>query len=433
MRRVLFIAYLYPPIANSGTRRSLSFVNHLPDHGWQPLVLTLADPPVGVCDKTLLSEVREGTSIHRVPLGSALMAQRMSRVFGSGALGERIGAALEWRFSALTQVPDEVASWYPLAVSRGVALHRDTGFDLVYASGWPWTSFLVARAIARRTGCPYVLDYRDLWKPTGTHAWEASIRARTFLNPWLERRAARHAAAVVTVTPTLAQMIRKDASIDCVHCITNGYEPADFTRSPSKEASLDAGSTIRIVYTGVWRPGYGLSDLYGAIRCLKERRSSALLRLRVSAAGFTPGPAREFEVDDIVLELGPVPHAEVLSLMKVADALYLPVPTGVYSKASLPGKLFEYLGSDRPIIAAVPADSEVARVIDDVGGSVRTEPGDHVELAALLDCLCSSDPGTMFSARRPGRLARYTRDSTTGMLAQVFDAAHRGVVLEPLT
>ena len=91
MRRVLFIAYLYPPIANSGTRRSLSFVNHLPDHGWQPLVLTLADPPVGVCDKTLLSEVREGTSIHRVPLGSALMAQRMSRVVGSGAL--RLGSA----------------------------------------------------------------------------------------------------------------------------------------------------------------------------------------------------------------------------------------------------------------------------------------------------------------------------------------------------
>ena len=45
MRRVLFIAYLFPPIANSGTRRSLSFANLLPDFGWSPVVLTVADPP----------------------------------------------------------------------------------------------------------------------------------------------------------------------------------------------------------------------------------------------------------------------------------------------------------------------------------------------------------------------------------------------------
>lgn len=433
MRRVLFIAYLFPPIANSGTRRSLCFVNHLPDHGWQPLVLTVADPPADASDPALLAEVRAGTVIERAPLGSAVAAHRVARAVVSTARRERIAAGLQWRFDKLADVPDQVATWYPQAVGRGVALHKETGFDLVYASGWPWTSFLVARTIARRTSCPYVLDYRDLWKPTGTHAWESQTRAQAIFNPMLERRAARRAAAIVTVTPTLAQTIRQNANVERVHCITNGYEPADFAFAPAAGAGAVSDGLIRIAYTGVWKPGYGLADLYQAIRQLKDAGSPAVHRLRVLAAGFTPGPAREFGVDDLVEELGPVTHERVLALMNAANVLYLPVPAGFYAKASLPGKLFEYLGSQRPILAVVPPDSEVARVVNDVGGSLCIEPGDHAALARVLDTLCSGSLADQFSMFRPERLVSYTRAATTAMLARVFDAALRRTTLETLT
>lgn len=433
MRRVLFIAYLFPPIANSGTRRSLCFVNHLPDHGWQPLVLTVANPPADASDPALLAEVRPGTVIERAPLGSAVAAHRIASLVPSTERRAWITAGLKWRFDKLANVPDQVASWYPHAVSRGVALFRETGFDVVYASGWPWTSFLIARAIARRTGCPYVLDYRDLWKPTGTHAWEYQTRAQAVFNPSLERRAARRAAAIVTVTPTLAQLIRQNANVERVHCITNGYEPADFAFTATAGAEPVPDGLIRIAYTGVWRPGYGLADLYQAIRQLKDAGSPAVRRLRVLAAGFTPGPAREFGVDDLVEELGPVTHERVLALMNAANVLYLPVPVGFYARASLPGKLFEYLGSQRPILAVVPAGSEVARVVDDVGGSLRIEPGDHAALARVLAALCSGSIVDQFPIRRPERLVSYTRAATTAMLASVLDAAQRRTTLETLT
>ena len=76
MRRVLFIAYLFPPVANSGTRRSLAFANHLPDLGWEPLVLTCDPEPRAPLDAELLAEVRPGTHIERVPLQSRLQARR---------------------------------------------------------------------------------------------------------------------------------------------------------------------------------------------------------------------------------------------------------------------------------------------------------------------------------------------------------------------
>lgn len=431
MRRVLFIAYLFPPIANSGTRRSLSFVNHLPDQGWEPLVLTVADPAPRLCDPALLAEVRPGTRVERAPLGSTVAARRLARWLAPAGRREQLASGLDWRLAQWAQVPDEVAAWYPQAVRRGVELHRELGFDLVYASGWPWTSFLVARSIARRTGCPYVLDYRDLWRPTGTHLWEQQSRAQALFNPRLERWAARHASALVTVTPTLVQMIQGNADFERIHCITNGYEPADFAAPAEAGARPSSDDLVRVAYTGVWRPGYGLEDLYRAVQRLRQAGSPHLRRLRISAAGFKPGPAREFGVDDVVEELGPVPHERALELMRGADMLFLPVPEGFYATASLPGKLFEYLGSGRPILAAVPPASEVARVVEDVGGSLRIDPGDDTRLAQVLAELCEGR--SQFAPLRPERLERYTRAATTRMLAQVFDAAQRGVPLEPLT
>lgn len=424
MRRVLFIAYLFPPIANSGTRRSLSFANHLPDHGWEPTVLTLANPPPRTCDASLLAEVRAQTRVERAPSWSHQTSGRIAAWFAPTQRRRSIAEALEWRIDRLLQVPDPVASWYPEAVARGLELHRQAPFDLVYASGWPWTSFLVARAIGLKTARPYVLDYRDGWRPSGTHEWEVQSPWQAAMNPWLERKAAQHASALITVTSSLVERIQQDAKVARVHCITNGFEPTDFA---AKEATTDASDGLmRISYTGVWRPGYGLEDLYRAVRQLKDAGSPCVSQLRVSAAGFTPGPARQFDVDDVVEELGPVPHEVALRLMNQADALYLPVPLGYYATASLPGKLFEYIGSGRPIIAMVPEASEVARVTQEVGGSLRIEPGDVAALAQMLDRLCHAKGQDMFSERRPENLARYTRAATTRALADVFDLALLG-------
>lgn len=420
MRRVLFIAYLYPPIANSGTRRSLAFANHLHEHGWEPLVLTLEPEPGDAQDAELLAEVRPQLRIERVPPQSRITAHRWA-----GWLGKRAVDALAWRLAARATVPDEAAAWFEPAVRRGVELHRSVGFDAIYASGWPWTGFLVAREVAQRTGKPYVLDYRDQWTPSGDMAWEQVTPEQARRNPALERLTARDAAAIVTVTQALVDSIARDCGRTGLHLITNGFEPKDF----AAEVARPADALFRISYTGVWRPGYGLQDLYAAIALLKAQGCTELARLRVDAAGFKPGAAAEAGVTEWVTEHGPVPHGRALTLMKQADLLYLPVPTGYYATASLPGKLFEYLACARPVLAVVPERSEVARVLEGTGGGVRCEPGDVAGLARLLQGWLRGD----IHVAPPQGIERYSRSATTARLAQVLDAAAEGRVLEPLT
>ena len=423
MRRVLFIAYLFPPVANSGTRRSLSFVNNLPDCGWQPLVLGWEPDPDSAQESEMLAELRRGPRVERVPLLSRVRAQRWSRCLPLG-LRERVVDGLSWRLRARDTLPDEAAGWLKPAVERALQLHASEGFDVIYASGWPWTAFLIAREVSLRTGKPYVLDYRDQWTPSGDMAWEHATPEQLRENPALERLAAKDAAAVITVTRTLVKSVGRDCGRGDLHLITNGFEPADF----GGDVGQPADGLFRIAYTGVWRPGYGLHDLYAAIALLNAQGCPELARLRVQAAGFAPGPAAEAGVTAWVSELGPVPHGQAVTLMKQADLLYLPVPTGYYATASLPGKLFEYLACGRTILAVVPEASEVAHVLNETGGGLRVEPGDVPGLArTVLTWLRGQG-----RAASPQGIDRYSRAATTRRLGQVLDAAAEGRQLEPL-
>ena len=419
MKRVLFIAYLYPPVANSGTRRSLEFVNHLPDLGWEPIVLTIANPPTRDCEPDLLNEVRPGTRIERTPLVSESVSHSIAHVLKRFVDPNRLAPGIEWRIRRMWQVPDEGAMWRGSAIRRALRIFQETGFDAIYASGWPWTSFLVAAELGRMTKRPYVLDYRDLWKPSGAD-WERSTLLQRCLNPRLERKAARNAAAIVCTTEASARVLAHSLAVHDVVSISNGFDPDDFVGAPLREPRV-RGAFVRVAYTGVWRPGYGPNDLYDAIRYLKGRGSACLQSLRLTTAGFAPGQAREYGIEAFVEELGQVPHARAIDIIQRADALYLPVSKGLHETVSVPGKLFDYIGSNTPILASVPPGSEAAAVLASVGGAAFFEPGDVAGLACALERLCHGGGEALFSERVPHAAGQYERRNLTKKLAAVLN------------
>ncbi|MBK1656442.1 glycosyltransferase [Allochromatium vinosum] len=420
MKKVLFIAYLYPPIANSGTRRSLEFVNYLPDYGWKPIVLTVANPSLKSCELSLLDEVRPGTCIERAPLWSDLLAEKIANIFGRFIDRTWVAKGLKYRIQGLLQVPDECAAWWPTAIRRAEEIFRREGFDAIYASGWPWTSFMIAAEVSRRTGRPYVVDYRDLWTSYGDVEWDKKTLLQRWFGPILEKYVLRKASAIVATTSSFIKILEESVKKEKMVCITNGFDPDDFRNPPNPDCS-QRDHFVRVVYTGVWRPGYGPDDLYRAVRHLKGINSNYIQRLKVIVAGYPCGQAREYGVDDVIEELGPIPHARAVDLMMSANALYLPVSKGVYEKASIPGKLFEYIGSGRPILASVEPDSEVAAVLASVGGACSVLPGDFQELADSLHAMCSRDDDDLFTARHTDAVAQYTRKGLTYKLATLLD------------
>jgi hypothetical protein len=180
-RRALVIAYFFPPLAGVGVQRSLKFVTYLPDSGWEPVVIAPRDPAYWLVDPGSLARLPAGLEVHRSFLYEpARLHRTLSRLAGRGRRttaqrltatgdGSPRGAArtfARWAWLAAVRTltfPDEQMTWIPWAVRSTVRAHRSRPAHAIYSSASPVTAHLVAGLAKRRTGLPWIADFRDPW------------------------------------------------------------------------------------------------------------------------------------------------------------------------------------------------------------------------------------------------------------------------------
>jgi hypothetical protein len=363
----------------------------------------------------------------RVPMLNERIARAITMMLGGGALGKRVGDAVSWRMQQRWRSPDLYALWQPTVVRAALRIYRETGFDAIYATGFPWTSLMIGRAIAKATGRPFVADFRDLWSGESlfregqpTHDVEVA----------LERQVLEDATAVVSASESMTRsFVNLHPSLDADKFITihNGFDPLDLDVTP---AAKEPGR-FRIVYTGVWKEGYNPSELYHTIDWLKRSQPAVLDNVEVIAAGFKPGEARRRGLANYVKEVGVLPHDQAVALSRSADLLYL---SHVHPDRqwAVPGKLYEYFASGAPVLALTDLQGETARIIARVGGALAISPDDPGNLYhALLDA-CRLRRIAM-PPRNDDALRVFERRHLAGRLAGILtDVSSRaGVRAEP--
>ena len=183
-KKVLVVCYHFPPSAAVGGIRAAKFCKYLPGHGWQPIVLTVAEDDLEETSPAAGKMIPEGLRVVRAPMWPGLRQIYLRLRGKSGAevshkeqafISEDIQSSSPWqrkeslasrikRFMlSLMWLPDDIQGWYPPGVSAGVRLFKEEKFDAVLATGPPWTSLLIGRRIARKTGRPFAADFRDPW------------------------------------------------------------------------------------------------------------------------------------------------------------------------------------------------------------------------------------------------------------------------------
>jgi glycosyltransferase involved in cell wall biosynthesis len=429
-RRILFIAYFFPPLGGGGVQRSVKFVRYLPELGYEPVVVTGPGHASGRWaprDETLASDLPAGIEIHRVP-------------------GPEPPTSTGWRWRAerLLGVPAPFDEWWEKGAAEvGRAVGAST--ELVFGELVPYLTARPAARVARTLGLPWVADLQDPWAldemwlyPTALHRLRDRRRMRTLL---------RSAAAVVMNTPEAAVRVRSafpELQEREVVSIPNGFDAADF------DGSVDARNdgTFRIVHTGylyterrgetsfVRRALGGLpvrgvdylsrSHIYllEAVRRVLEREPSLAGTLEVHLAGPLTHADRDVIGDaPFVREHGYLAHAETVRLMRTADLLFLPMqdlPTG--RRAGLvPGKTYEYLAAGPPILAAVP-EGDAKDLLLEAGHALVCAPKDVAALTSQIEAAVARwRAGERSAAARADVVARYERRRQTEDLAKVFD------------
>jgi glycosyltransferase involved in cell wall biosynthesis len=362
------------------SHRPYSWARAWRDLGHEIEVLTFARHPFdGALD---LERDLSGIRVHEVrylPLGrpAAASAQRVARWESIKTLTRRA------RFSLGIFGDPRLLAYGPL-VRKGLQQCSEQRFDLIVATSPPEIVFLVARTLSRRTGIPWVADFRDLW-------FRDMLLYRSRIAAWLagpiNRWLVRSAALLVTVSRGLQERLSAYLGREAIVSYNGFYGDAP-------QSTFPADGRKHIVYTGRLYPGKRDPEpLFRALTQLRAERPDLAQHLSVDFYGFDDPWLRSVvarhSVQDCVTLHGFVPHRQSTCVQCAADELLFLDWTDVNAEGVLTGKLFEYLGARRPILGIGPRnDSEAARVISDTGAGTTLTT--HAEIVEHLRSLIAS-------------------------------------------
>lgn len=441
MRRLLMVAYTFPPVAGVGIERTLKHVTYLPEMGWQPVVVAPSDPGYRLVDPGTLARVPPGTEVHRArsiepahlrrTVGALL---RRDRPGGQAAAppgpaptrrggGARQLVERAWRaYVQLAFFPDEQLLWAPGAIAAGIAADDADPVTAIYSSGPPWTSHLVAAAVQGLTGLPWVADFRDPWIGNAyAHRLPAPHRAaRAALERMVVERAAASVFASAGVRDEYAIRYREPAARFVT--IHNGYDLADIAA-----ASVDASKPppgdgrFRVLFTGSVQYVPEFTLFVDGMDLLLARRPELRDRLRVQFVGwFSPeveaiAATRLPALAPTIERLGYQPKGRTLGLLRAADAALVLLAAGPGRQHVASAKLFDYLGLDRQVLAVAPP-GEARRILAELEWGVGVEPSPDGFSDGVERLLAEPPPARLADPER-----RFERRSLSRRLADVLD------------
>ncbi|HBZ69026.1 MAG TPA: hypothetical protein DEP35_04470 [Deltaproteobacteria bacterium] len=419
MNHILIVSYHFPPAGGVPVRRVLRILRHLPAHGWRCSVLTADRPfdPFHGEDRAGLATLPPAERVLRAPARSGL-ERALARGFEllSGA-GRRVGgeaqggpaagpagAGLRRLLHETLTFPDAKRPWVRGAVALGRAAAREDPFDLVLATGFPWSSFLVADRLRSSLGRPMVLDFRDAWTENPRGLWTGPRNRR------LEAELVSRAAAVVVATDWIRDHLRAlypRISPERFVTVTNGYDPAE---QPAPDTALRDPHHLVLAYTGTFNDALPPSRFdhtpYYLIEAIRRVPAETRAALRVRLVGRV-GPAyrahvRALGLEDVIEIVPPVAHTRALQYQMAADALVLVVCDAPGSTAVLTAKLVEYVAAGKPILALAP-DCEASRVVNAHKLGWVEPPADVERIAKRLEALVQDwRGGTLGGGGLPG-------------------------------
>ncbi len=408
-RRLLMVAYHFPPLrGSSGIQRTLRFVQHLPKFGWEPLVLTANPRVYEETSDDQLPEIPDGTVVERA---FALNTARDLSLFG--------------RYPNALALPDRWATWRLGAVPCGIKMIRRYRPDAIWSTYPIATAHVIGSTLARRSGLPWIADFRD---PMAQDGYPADPRAWQAYRS-IEEDALRHAAASVFTTPGCAALYRErypDIPASKSVVIENGYDEDTFARADADrpDGAADDARFV-LLHSGVVYPDErDPRPLVTALGVLKRSGvlSASTFCLRLRASGYDPmlaALATEHDVADLVSLEPAIPYHAALQEMLGVDGLLILQASNCNQQ--IPAKLYEYVRAQRPVLALTDPVGDTATTLRAAG---LTSIARLDDVAAIVDAL----PAFIGRARSgdeplatPDAIADSSREGRARTFARLLD------------
>ena len=411
MKRILMVAFHFPPLAgSSGIQRTLRFAQHLPKFDWQPMVLSASPRAYERVSQDLNADIPGGTVVRRA---FALDTARHMSVAGR-------------YFSAMAR-PDRWVSWRFDGVRQGMQMIRKYKPAVIWSTYPIATAHLIGAELHRRTGIPWVADFRDPMAQEGYPAdpliWEQYRQ--------IEQLAMSQAARCVFTTPSAADHYRRlypDAAAR-IEVIENGYDEETFTGlsngGPVRTPEPLVPGSMTLLHSGIVYPSErDPTQLMAALRQLHDagtiRPGKLTVRFRAAVAeDLLRQLALQYDVEAYVEVCPPFSYRDALGEMMRADGLLIMQASNC--NAQIPAKLYEYLRAGRPILALTDPMGDTAWVLLKSGIQTIAALDDSDKISQLLQRFVTEKTNISNAQGGESAIYRASRQNRTRVFAQLLN------------
>ena len=402
MKRVLIITYYWPPSGGSGVQRWVKFAKYLPKEGWQPVIYTPENPELTTIDKTLAAEIPpeaeivkthifEPYGIYRKLMGKGSSTD-LKALTSAGSDGNEVnpvnGGKKSWKQKLSLYIrgnffiPDPRIMWVRPSVKFLKSYLKKHPVDAIVSTGPPQSMHLIGLELSKATGLPWLADFRDPWtKIFYFKHLELTPRSEA-KHQALEKKVVDGATRVIAVSPMVKNDFEAITSTP-VELITNGFDEEDFNDP------FEADEYFNITHTGLFASDGDPEILWKvlAAKCQEDKEFRKLLRIRlvgktdqeivnsIETAGLGPN----------LVNLGYQSHEVAVREQRNASVLILPLRKEPEYEAVLPGKLFEYLASRRPILGIGQTDGAMAQVVRNTGSGIVYDWNEEQKIRRWVD------------------------------------------------
>lgn len=419
--KVLIITYYWPPAGGPGVQRWLKFVKYLPEFDVEPIVYIPENPSYPLLDEKLLSDVSDKTVILKNKIFepyalASFLSKNKTKKLGAGIITQKkkqsfIEKAMLW-IRGNVFIPDARVFWVKPSVKYLKKYIQENNIETIITTGPPHSLHLIGLDLKKQLNVNWIADFRDPWTTIGYHKELKLSKWASAKHKSLEKEVLTTCDTILVTSPTTKSEFERITN-QPIEVITNGYDVEHIEKKP-----LDENFTL--AHIGSFLSERNPQILWASLSELINENEAFANHFELKLIGAVSKEViqsiSDYKLDSFVQNLGYVSHNEALVHQRSSQVLLLIEIDSDDTKCIIPGKLFEYMVSERPILAIGPKNSDFENIIKQTNTGVFYQYNEKKELKSQILSYFNQYLDKNLKVNAVG-LQQYSRKSLTKQLA----------------
>ncbi|WP_396601163.1 glycosyltransferase family 4 protein [Algibacter sp. R77976] len=388
-KRVLIITYYWPPAGGPGVQRWLKFVKYLPGFNVEPVVFIPENPNYPIIDKSLVSEVSKDIKIFKHPINepyklAKVFSNKSSKTISKGIISDQKEQSLVEKLMLYVRgnffIPDARAGWVKPSAAFLLDFIEKENIETIITTGPPHSVHLIGLQLKQKLGVKWLADFRDPWTTIGYHKQLKLSAASKAKHKQLEKQVL-NASDQIIVTSSVTKREFQVLTEKPIKVITNGYD---------NEATInfEMDTKFTLSHIGSLLSKRNPEILWQVLSDLTKEHVDFSKDFQLNFIGSVSENVLKSidknSLSDYVNNVGYVSHKESIVFQKKSQLLLLIEIDSEETTCIIPGKLFEYMVSKRPIIAVGPNGSDVEKIIKETNTGHYFNYSDYDSLKRII-------------------------------------------------